>query len=271
MSKQYSIFFLIAITLILHLFIAKSYAGDSHIAPIVKCKILNHFPHDSKAFTQGLLFFNGMLYEGTGKRGHSAVRKVDPDSGQVRTEVKISNKLFGEGLCLWQNKIYQLTWQSGKCYVYDSKSLALKGVFKYKGQGWGLTTDGQFLYQSNGSSHITLRDPYDFARISRIQVMDGLNKIHRLNELEYIDGLLYCNIWREDRIAAVDVLTGKVQFWIDISNLRPLAGPEAEAANGIAFDPKNKRILVTGKFWNKVFEIKFPAVEHKNFTNQSYE
>ncbi len=267
MVKQRSIYFFIAITLILHLFAAKSYARNSLTAPVIKCELLKHFPHDIKAFTQGFLYHNGYFYESTGKHGRSSLRKVEPETGLVRTDIKISSKLFGEGICYWKDKLYQLTWRSGKCYVYDARSLARKGVFKYKGQGWGLTTDGQFIYQSDGSSNITLRDPYDFARISKIQVVDGVTRIHRINELEYINGLIYCNIWQQDRIAVIDPASGNVRLWIDISSLRPLAGPEAEAANGIAWDQNRKRLFVTGKFWDKVFEIKLPASEHTSFTN----
>lgn len=271
MLKHFSIHFFIAIILILQLFAVKSYAETATSAPVIMCELLNQFPHDQKAFTQGLLYRDGFFYESTGKHGRSSVRKIEAESGLVRTENKINRKLFGEGISFWKDTIYQLTWRAGKCFVYDAVSLARKGVFKYKGQGWGLTTDGQFLYQSNGSSLITLRDPYDFARISRLQVLDGGRKIYRINELEYINGLLYCNVWQEDRIAAIDTLSGKVQFWIDISSLRPLAGPEAEAANGIAWDNEKKRFFVTGKYWNKIFQIKLPAIEQAASARQSYE
>ncbi|CCO22396.1 glutaminyl-peptide cyclotransferase [Maridesulfovibrio hydrothermalis] len=264
MQRYRPIYFFITITIILHLFAAKSYARVFLTAPIVKCEMLNHFPHDDRAFTQGFLYYEGMFYESTGKHGRSSIRKTELETGLLRNEVRLARKLFGEGICAWKDKIYQLTWQAGKCFVYDAGSLARREVFKYKGQGWGLTTDGQFIFQSNGSSILTLRDPYDFARIKKLQIMDGKTKVYKLNELEYINGLIYCNIWKEDRIAVIDPADAMVKQWIDISSLRPLAGDKAEAANGIAWDAGGKRLYVTGKFWNKIFEIKLPAIEQSN-------
>ncbi|WP_421900476.1 glutaminyl-peptide cyclotransferase [Maridesulfovibrio sp.] len=241
----------------------KSYAREKTGAPVIKCRLLKQFPHDDTAFTQGFFYHDGYLYESTGKQGNSSLRKVELESGIVRTMVKNDKNVFSEGICFWNNKIYQLTWRAGKCFIYDFTSLARKGFFKYKGQGWGLTTDGQFIYQSNGSSVITFRDPYDFARIKRLRIKDGIANIHRLNELEYINGLIFSNIWKRDCIAAIDPKTGKVKFWLDISSLRPLAGKKAEVANGIAWDAAGKRLFVTGKFWNKVFEIELPTLENQ--------
>lgn len=262
MNKYHPILILIATVFILHFFGPKSYARNNTAAPVIKCRLLNQFPHDNSAFTQGFFYHNGYLYESTGKRGRSSLRKVETESGIVRTMIKNDKNIFSEGICYWNNKIFQLTWRSGKCYVYDAASLARKAFFKYKGQGWGLTTDGQFIFQSNGSSMITLRDPYDFARIKKLRVIDGITNIHRLNELEYINGLIFSNIWKKDRIAAITPHNGKVKFWLDISSLRPLAGKKAEAANGIAWDAAHKRLFVTGKFWNKVFEIELPTLEN---------
>ncbi|ACS78865.1 glutaminyl-peptide cyclotransferase [Maridesulfovibrio salexigens] len=267
MNKHRPILILITAIFILHFFGLKSYARERTGAPVIECKLLNQFPHDDTAFTQGLLYHDGYLYESTGKRGRSSLRKVELESGIVRIMIKNDKEVFSEGICFWNNIIYQLTWHSGKCFIYDAASLAPKGFFKYKGQGWGLTTDGQFLYQSDGSSVITFRDPYDFARIKRQRITDGIANIHRLNELEYINGLIFSNIWKQDRIAAIDPKQGKVKFWLDISSLRPLAGKNAEAANGIAWDTAGKRLFVTGKFWNKVFEIELPALENQPASN----
>ncbi len=267
MTKYHPILILFTTIFILHFFGVKSYARKKTGTPVIACKLLNQFPHDDSAFTQGFFYHNGYLYESTGRHGRSSLRKVEPESSIVRTVVKNDKKIFSEGICYWNKKIYQLTWRSGKCFIYDSASLARKGFFKYKGQGWGLTTDGLFIYQSNGSSVITFRDPYDFARIKRLRVTDGLANIHRLNELEYINGLIFSNIWKKDRIAAIDPKNGKVKFWLDISSLRPLAGDKAEAANGIAWDAAGKRLFVTGKFWNKVFEIELPTLENQPATN----
>ncbi|WP_419780786.1 glutaminyl-peptide cyclotransferase [Maridesulfovibrio sp.] len=251
------------VTFILHFFGLKSYALEKVSAPVFKCRILNQYPHDELAFTQGFLYHDGYLYESTGKLGRSSLRKVELESGIVRTLIKNGNKIFSEGICYLNKELYQLTWRSGKCYVYDAASLARKRIFKYKGQGWGLTTDGNFIFQSNGSSVLTLRDPYDFARIKKLQVTDGIANIYKLNELEYINGLIFSNVWKEDRIAAIDPLNGKVKFWLDISALRPLAGEKAEAANGIAWNAEEERLFVTGKFWNKVFEIELPTLENQ--------
>ncbi|NDV25337.1 glutaminyl-peptide cyclotransferase [Desulfovibrio sp. JC010] len=261
------ILFFLTVIFILHFFGQKSYARKKISAPIIQCRLLHQFPHDDLAFTQGFLYHKSYLYESTGKRGRSSLRKVELESGIVRTLIKNDEKIFSEGICYHNNEIYQLTWRSGKCYVYDAASLARKRIFQYKGQGWGLTTDGDFIYQSNGSSVITLRDPYDFARIKRLRVTDGVANIHSLNELEFINGLIFSNIWKKDRIAAIDPRNGKVKFWLDISSLRPLAGEKAEAANGIAWDAENKRLFVTGKFWNKVFEIELPTLENKPAPN----
>ncbi|MBI9110827.1 glutaminyl-peptide cyclotransferase [Maridesulfovibrio ferrireducens] len=257
MHKYHIIIGLVALALILPIFAAKSHARNfRHKAPIINCKILNSFPHDESAYTQGFLYHDNFFYESTGKHGHSSIRKIEPESGKLCTEYKIDQNLFGEGLCLWNKKIFQLTWKSGKCFVYDSKSLACTGSFKYNGQGWGLTSDGQFLIQSNGSDSLTFRDPHDFKKINTLKITDGDTKIFRLNELEYADGVILCNVWYKDKIGAIDPVSGKIKFWLDISNLRPLAGKKAEVANGIAWDNKNKRLFVTGKFWNKIFEIK---------------
>ncbi|WP_320007564.1 glutaminyl-peptide cyclotransferase [Maridesulfovibrio sp.] len=260
MKANRIILYFITLIFILHFFGPKSYALETGGTPVFKCRIINQYPHDELAFTQGLLYHRGWLYESTGKLGRSSLRKVDLESGRVHTLVKNNIQIFSEGICCLKDEIYQLTWRSGKCYVYTAGSLARKRIFKYKGQGWGLTTDGNFIYQSNGSSILTLRDPYDFARIKELQVTDGVVSIHRLNELEYINGLIFSNIWKNDRIAAIDPHNGKVKFWLDISALRPLAGKKAEAANGIAWNADEKRLFVTGKFWNKVFEIELPTL-----------
>ncbi len=271
MPNKNTLLFLLAASIIVHFTVVNCHAQIITCAPVVPCRMIRHFPHDINSFTQGLLYHAGSFYESTGKHGRSGVKIIDPESGEVRGEERLDKRFFGEGLCFWNDQLYQLTWREGKCFVYDSRSLARKGVFKYRGQGWGLTTDGKFLFQSNGSSLITLRDPYDFKRISKLQISDGGRKVYRINELEYISGIIYCNIWQEDLIAAVDSLSGSVLFWLDISDLRPLAGPEAEAANGIAWDSEGKRLFVTGKFWDKIFQIELPTIAGKKASGHLYD
>ncbi|OEU69494.1 MAG: glutamine cyclotransferase [Desulfovibrio sp. S3730MH75] len=268
MYKQVTTISLIAIIFIMHLFTVKGYALNiKSTAPVITSEVVNAYPHDETAYTQGFLYHDNAFYESTGKHGRSSIRRIEQESGTVSTEIKIDSKFFGEGLCIWNNKIFQLTWKSEKCLVYDTRSLARTASFKYKGQGWGLTTDGDFLIQSNGTNTLTFRDPYDFAKITTLKITDGSKKVFRINELEYVKGLILCNIWFKDKIGAIDKTTGKIKFWIDISNLRPLAGKKAEAANGIAWDAENHRLFVTGKFWNKVFEIKLPELQQAPSTS----
>jgi glutamine cyclotransferase len=221
-------------------------------------RIVHTYPHDSSAFTQGLVMVDGMLYEGTGLNGRSSVRAVDLATGRVIQSVKVPAKYFGEGLTDWGSNLVELTWMAHRGFVYDRFSLRLVKTFEYKGEGWGLTHDRQHLIMSNGTAVLRFLDPVTFRVVRTLAVTDGGRPVKELNELEYIHGEIYANVWQTDRIARISPATGKVIAWIDLSGL--LAADERTdgnaVLNGIAYDQKNDRLFVTGKLWPKLFEIK---------------
>lgn len=215
------------------------------------------YPHDAEAFTQGLLWHDGALYEGTGLYGSSALRRVELESGKAQAETRLAADFFGEGIALHDGKLYQLTWKRGVAYVYDAQTLERTGVQSYSGQGWGLASNGTHLIQSNGSDTLTVRRPQNFEAVREVRVCDGEKRIRLLNELEWVDGMLYANVWRENHIAAIDIKTGQVRYWLDISAIA-----QREAAlgggvpNGIAWDAKGERLFITGKRWAYVYHIR---------------
>jgi glutamine cyclotransferase len=221
-------------------------------------RVIAEFPHDPAAFTQGLAYQGGFLYEGTGLRGRSSVRKVQLETGTVVQRIDLSQDYFGEGIALWKNLIFELTWQSEVGFVYDARSFTLLRRFSYKGEGWGLTTNGRELYMSDGSDEIRILDPTNFAEKRRLKVHDAATPIRDLNELEFVEGEIFANVWHTDRIARISPVSGKVLGWIDLAGLlSPIYRRNPEAVlNGIAYDPEGKRLFVTGKLWPKVFQIK---------------
>ena len=226
--------------------------------PIYGYEIVNTYPHDSTAFCQGLIFANGVLYEGTGTYGASSLRKIDLQSGQVLKQQCLPAQYFGEGITLWRDRILQLTWQNRVGFVYDPDSLEALDTFRFSGEGWGLTHDGQRLIQSDGTAELRFLDPetFEVAQIMRVH-SQGL-RVSQLNELEYIAGEIYANIWHSDRIARISPTTGEVLAWIDLTGLlsaRERGDPE-NVLNGIAFDAQGGRLFVTGKNWPKLFEIR---------------
>ena len=227
-------------------------------APISAIKVVNIYPHDAKAFTQGLLYYNGYLYESTGLNGKSTLRKIDIKSGKILQELKLNQKYFAEGITIYDNKIYQLTWQNNIVFVYDLLSFKLLNNFSYPGEGWGITTDGKNLFMSNGTAVIDCIDPEHFTVVRKINVHDGNTAINNLNELEFIRGEIWANIFMENVIARISPLTGEVLGWVDLSPLYDLlpVNCRVDVLNGIAYDQDNNRIFVTGKFWPKIFEIK---------------
>ena len=220
-------------------------------------EVVNTFPHDPAAYTQGLVFSNGGFLESTGREGYSTLRRVELN-GKVLEQVSIPRPYFAEGLTLLNGKLYQLTWQHGVGFIYDAATFDKLGEFKYSGEGWGLTTDGRSLILSDGSSSIRFLDPVDFKVTKTISVLDRGRVIDSLNELELIQGEIYANIWHSDRIARIDPQTGQVKDWIDLTGLKELSGVSEEEGvlNGIAYDEANGRLFVTGKLWPKLFEIR---------------
>lgn len=221
-------------------------------------QIVNVYPHDPDAYTQGLVFANGNLLESTGREGHSSLRLVELQTGKVLNEVNVPSPYFAEGLALLKGKLFQLTWQHGVGFIYDAATFDKLGEFKYSGEGWGLTTDGSSLILSDGSSSIRFLDPETFKLTKSIKVMDRGRAIDSLNELEFVRGEIYANIWHDERVARIEPGTGKVNGWIDLTGLRALSGVSDEEGvlNGIAYDESNDRLFVTGKLWPKLFEIR---------------
>ena len=223
--------------------------------PTYRYKIVNTYPHDPQAFTQGLEFHDGDLYESTGLKGKSSLRRVELRTGRILQIHRLPSEYFGEGITILGDKIYQLTWQNGVCFVYDKRTFRQITQFRYDGEGWGLTNDGKHLIMSDGSEVITFRDPDTFAEVRRITVRAQGKPVKNLNELEYIEGEIWANIWYSDIIARIDPSTGIVKAWVDMEGL-PVPNRDIEAVlNGIAYDRQNKRIFVTGKNWSKLFEI----------------
>ena len=219
--------------------------------------IRQSFPHSANSYTQGLFWHGGMLYEGTGLYGRSALMQVELANGKPLKQIDLDDNLFGEGIALLDHRIYQLTWQNGICLVYDVESLGQTGSFKYSGEGWGITTDGQWLYMSDGSNRIAVRDPETFEIRRTIQVYDSDGAVNQLNELEWIDGAIWANVYLTNRIVVIDPATGAVTADLDLTSLteRIDRTPTTDVLNGIAYDPQSERIFVTGKNWNKLFEI----------------
>ena len=213
------------------------------------------------AFTQGLVYLDGILYEGTGLNGRSSLRQVDLETGEVLQMVELEEQYFGEGIVIWEDRIIQLTWQNNQGFVYDRESFTLLDTFSYPTEGWGITHDGQLLIMSDGTSNLYFWDPETLAETGRITVQDATGPIVRLNELEYINGEVWANIWQTNHIAVIDPATGWVNGWLDMSGL--LDGVEItspiDVLNGIAHDPATGRIWITGKLWPKIFEIELVA------------
>ena len=227
-------------------------------------EIVHIYPHDPGAFTQGLVFINGKLYEGTGQEGRSSLREVELQTGSVVKKVDVPEPYFAEGIALLNNKIYQLTWQHQVGFIYNADNFEQVGKFNYSGEGWGLTTDGHSLILSDGSNRIRFLDPDSFRVTKTIAVVDGNLPVNELNELEYVNGEIYANIWHDNRIVTIDPQNGRITGWIDLTGLLPPGDVHDDEAvlNGIAYDPTGSRLFVTGKLWPRLFEIKLkPGVK----------
>ena len=222
-----------------------------------KYTVVRLYPHDPKAFTQGLIYLDSCLYESTGLNGHSSLRKLNLRTGAVLQEYDLPSQYFGEGLTNWKDTLIQLTWKAQTGFVYDRRTFRLLRTFHYTGEGWGLTQDGAHLILSDGSSELRFLDPQTFETVKSITVTDSGIEVHDLNELEYIHGRIYANVWQTDLIAIISPASGNVLAWIDLSGLRPAGtrGDSDAVLNGIAFDAVRNRFFVTGKLWPKIFEI----------------
>jgi glutamine cyclotransferase len=232
----------------------------SNVQPkLIKYTIVNTYSHDTTQFTQGLEFYKDTLYESTGQNGTSHFRKFDYKTGKVYKQVDLDKAYFGEGITILNNKVYQLTWTEKTGFIYNANTLKLEKTFPYDKdiQGWGLTNDGKYLYQSDGTEKIWRMDPVTQKMLDHINVYSGSSKIKAVNELEWINGKIYANVWQKDAIAIVDPATGAVDGILDMSGLRKLVHVTPEDfLNGIAYNPKTKTIFITGKNWDKMFEIK---------------
>jgi glutamine cyclotransferase len=228
-----------------------AFAADSY-------KVIHTYPHDEQAFTQGLIFIDGQLYESTGLNGHSTLRMDDLETGKVLQHIDVPAQYFAEGLTNWHSNLVQLTWKAHTAFVYDRFSFRLLKTLHYDGEGWGLTQDGKNLILSDGSATLRFLNPETFQVVRRINVTDQGQPVKELNELEYIHGQIYANVWYSNKIARISPQTGKVLGWIDLSDLVSSLGLQNQDAvlNGIAYDAQHDRLFITGKLWPKLFEIK---------------
>lgn len=257
-SRYVSLIFLVAACLSGCL-LSRTGALDSFSSdiPVDTVKVLATTPHDPLAFTQGLAIEDGTLYESTGRRGESTLRRVDLKTGCVEQMIRLPDDVFGEGIAVWQDRIIQLTWDSHIGYVYNRKTFEKEAEFPVATEGWGLTEDGHRLIMSDGTAILRFLDPETFEEIGRIEVRDDQGPVMSLNELEFIRGEIWANVWQTDRIARIDPDSGRVRRWIDLADLLPPEGQteEIDVLNGIAYDKGEEILYVTGKLWPELFEI----------------
>ena len=226
------------------------------LPPVYGYRVVRSYPHDPKAFTQGLQYVDGFLYEGTGLNGRSSIRKVTLETGEVVQRRDVARAYFGEGITVWNTDLIQLTWESHVAFVYDKETFAPRRTFTYAGEGWGLTHDGTSLIMSDGTDQLRLLDPLTFAERRRIKVTAGGTPLRHLNELEYMKGEILANVWMTDSVVRVSPETGRVTGYIDLRGLlTPAERASVDVLNGIAYDEKGDRLFVTGKLWPWVFEI----------------
>ncbi len=229
--------------------------------PVYTYNVVNTYPHSPDAFTQGLVYENGFLYEGTGTYGGSSVRQVELETGNVLDSHTLPTNYFGEGITIFGDSIIQLTYHAGKAFVYDKENLDSLYTLYYPNEGWGLTHDGAHLIMSDGTSLLRYWDPVTLEQLDSIRVTDGTDPVSRLNELEFINGEIYANIWFSDVIAIISPVTGKVVGWIDLTGILNSNDPMVDVLNGIAYDADQDRLFVTGKYWPSLFEIELVPVE----------
>jgi glutamine cyclotransferase len=254
------------------LVICLAFGGVATAAPIYSYKVIARYPHSTDSYTQGFFYLNGMFYEGTGKTGRSAVLVIEPKTGRIVQRRDLAPEYFGEGIVDWGPNIYEWTWMSNVCFVYNRASLRPVKQFTYSGEGWGMTRTAKELITSDGTATLRFRDPNTFKETHHIVVKEGNIRVDRLNELEFIRGEIYANIWHSDMIARISPQDGHVIAWIDLTGLLP-SNQKADAEsvlNGIAYDAEHDRIFVTGKQWPAVFEIKVVPRSAKGRSNGAH-
>ncbi len=241
------------------------YPLETVVAPIVpeqiEYRIVAEYPHDVRAFTQGLVFEEGRFYEGTGMWGESDIRMVDVESGVVLSEQPLGAELFGEGITIVGDRLIQLTWQAGRGFVYDKSNFELLADFQYSGEGWGLTFDGTHLIMSDGTAELRFLSPTDFSEVRRVTVLQAGEPLANLNELEFIDGSVFANVWKTDEIVRISPQTGIVTGILDLSGILDESEKSevTDVLNGIAYDAASDIVYVTGKYWPKVFVLRLDA------------
>jgi glutaminyl-peptide cyclotransferase len=241
------------IAAILHIFVSLGLLAPAQYT----YRVVKSYPHDNSAFLQGLEYHDGFFYEGTGVVGRSSVRKVEPATGSVLKQFDVPQPFFGEGITVLNQQIFSLTWQTQTGFVLDKSTFRVLRSFNYPGEGWGLTNDGKQIYMSDGTAQIRVWDPATLKEVRRITVKDGARSITDLNELEFVRGEIYANVWHTDRIARISPADGRVLGWIDLTGLIPKSVKDPEGVlNGIAYDAASDRLFVTGKLWPSIFEIK---------------
>ena len=239
-------------------FAAAPQSSVVHVPPTLGYTVVARYPHLTSSYTEGFLYLDGLFYEGIGLEGHSAVLAVQPETGKIVRRANLAPEYFGEGIVDWGPYIYQWTWTAHVCFVYDRATFQLVKKLSYDGEGWGMTRTRDQIITSDGSDTLTFRDPETFAPQRTIHVHDGLNMVQKVNELEFIKGEIYANVWQSDKILRISPVDGQVMAWIDLSGLVPAStkGSVDSVLNGIAYDARRDRMFVTGKQWPTVFEIK---------------
>jgi glutamine cyclotransferase len=246
--------------------VAASLPARAATAPASGYKVVAEFPHSTSSYTEGFFYRDGLFYEGTGLQGSSALLVIEPETGKVLQRHDLPEQFFGEGIIDWGPNIYEWTWQSHICFVYDRFSLRPAGQFSYSGEGWGMTRTAREIITSDGTATLRFRDPKTFQETRHIVVRDDGKPVEQLNELEYVKGEIYANIWHSDRIARISPQDGHVLGWIDLTGLMPASRRvnQESVLNGIAYDAKHDRLFVTGKQWPSVFEIRvIPAAKRE--------
>jgi glutamine cyclotransferase len=239
--------------------------GAAATAPVSSYRIVARFPHSTESYTEGFFYLDGLFYEGTGLAGHSALMAIQPETGQVLQRVDLPEQYFGEGIVDWGPNLYEWTWQSHICFVYDRFSLRLLKQFSYTGEGWGMTRTAKEIITSDGTSTLRFRDPTTFKETHHLVVNENGRPVKQLNELEYVKGEIYANVWHSDRIARISPRDGHVIAWIDLAGLLPESQRinDESVLNGIAYDETHDRVFVTGKQWPTIFEIKIVSAPLK--------